>query len=86
MSIARVRIAPIEQWCPDSLQAGAVERGSKIVGLVVEIIPSSMVVEECRKWILTDESMKSLHERAQTPHEIRARSGHKICEHMLEMD
>ena len=84
--IARVRIAPVERWCASALLAGAPERGARLVGMEVEIFAASMRLEECRKWLLTDEAVWAMHDKAGTPPHVRARSGHKICEHMLEMD
>lgn len=89
--ISRVRIAPIEQWCQEKLTN--LERnpaGAKFVGVEVEILTDSMVVdvEHGKKWLLTAESVQRLHDIARTPMEVRMSlsAGALICEHMLEMD
>lgn len=78
--IARVRIAHVDRWCPES------EPGHKEVGLWVEIIIESMGTSRyCsgRKWLLTEESKRRLYQRTGMPLPSGPVS---LCEHMLEMD
>jgi len=91
--IARVRIAPVEQWCSTYLELLACEPSyRKLVGKEVEIETSTVYraenhKEQCRKWAITLESAKQLRltcgfgDIADLPVTQEA-----LCEHMLEMD
>ena len=89
--IARVRIAPVEQWChwyAKDLPKHPVIAG--IAGLAVEIETTSMRSANCdpeaRMWDATMESWKKLYGiTGESPSNLRdGKLG--ICEHMLEMD
>ena len=87
--IARVRIAPVERWCP-AILADCVKYGfipSKYSGMEIAIIPDSMKVGgyigcDGRAWLIPPE----------IGNEIRGKDGkwtreyRWACEHMLEMD
>jgi hypothetical protein len=84
---AKVRIAPVERWCEHARRGEELDVCRKLVGLVVEILPSSMGVDErcpgARVWLITDESRDRLFaavDRIVIPVPWR------LCEHMLEMD
>lgn len=92
MSIAIVRIAPVERWCTyvrscthhwTEKQVGAE------VGMLVEIDTASMKVRSeqslCagKEWLLTLKSVKALLERIGSSNPVERMW---ICEHMLEMD
>ena len=89
MAIARVKIAPIEQWCdwykkPATKNARTKKIASSFVGLTIGIDTESMrdaaCVPKARMWNVTTDSIKKLSLLANRI------SGFAICEHMLEMD
>jgi len=89
--IAKVRIAPIEQWCKRLREnASEVPELLNFVGMEVEINPASMKVEstshdlDCRWWKLSDKSKAEMCGRA--PKLGERSTNYYICEHMLEMD
>jgi hypothetical protein len=89
--IARVRIAPIEQWCSEVMKTAdepEVYGTQSEVGMYVEILTESMRPSrdaDCggNEWALTDKSLDELVARTGAEMPIRPCF---ICEHMLEMD
>jgi hypothetical protein len=84
--IARVRIAPIERWCPSGL---SLERGlAKHGPIVVDIITESMTDGyRCngRMWEITPDSANKIRAlNGKPPDQPGVRRG--LCEHMLELD
>jgi hypothetical protein len=87
MSVARVRIAPVERWCHEG--QNYVARNPQvglIAGQEVEIDTASMSFGFCdgiksRDWRLSDESDAKLDAIVGDHHH-----GARLCEHMLEMD
>lgn len=94
--MAKVRIAPTEKWCPvyaDILR----EHPSmgRLVGLEVEIIPSSMETRTTKSegdhdmplpfslWEAEQESINAMNSAIGAPY---SDGGPKLCEHILEMD
>ena len=85
--IAKVRIAPVERWCPASLRnlSSKLPR-NEIAGFIVYIEPASMLQsEDCdgKSWLVVTEAAISAREQfgIDAP-PIR----YRVCEHMLEMD
>jgi hypothetical protein len=88
MSIARVRIAPVERWCEASL-----ERHSDRMHLAFKAVgaPISIQTETCeqshfcegRYWRCVPESLEELRDQIGS---TTVHMGIRICEHMLEMD
>ena len=87
--IAKVRIAPVEQWCKRALlELEQFPASATIIGKVVEIIPSSMRVDVeeipdlpgTRFWLVSKETRDAL------VAEVGESRGRWVCEHMLEMD
>lgn len=90
MAIAKVRIAPMEQWCYwYYVPKGKEHIAARIVGQPVFINTATMRPANCdakaRMWDATDESWDRLHliSGAKISDDDPARG---ICEHMLEMD
>jgi len=86
MAIAKVRIAPKEQWCDisDRLNFGC---GNE-QGVEIEIRTETMHVSpNCggKRWIVSPESRAKLFEAIGRPDHAPTREM-TICEHMLEMD
>jgi hypothetical protein len=87
--IARVRIAPVERWCKEVMDATIEEPETygtpSEVGMEVEIFPDRMRPTSCggREWQLSDASVDALVARTGAAQPIRPCF---ICEHMLEMD
>ena len=82
--IAKVRIAPVERWCQTpNRQYFGLESYRCLVGMEVEIFPSSMIDHSCgtHGWLLTPDSYQKM--RQICPH---AASRGYACEHTLEMD
>jgi hypothetical protein len=89
--IARVRIAPVEQWCKSNGDSNDIENSRpemcpNIVGVEVEI-HTAPVVKSCfcdgRLWILTASSTAKLEQLLGKDWDGTQA---QICEHMLEMD
>jgi hypothetical protein len=89
--IARVRIAPIEQWCDMLRKASDGHPAQHLLpGREVEIDTQSMrsgafIPDTCegRKWKLSNESQDTIDI---TIHGHTMRTAAWFCEHMLEMD
>jgi hypothetical protein len=90
--IAKVRIAPVERWCPVNRQdLRDFPDGKKLVGMTVEILTESMKrigdfqrfgkSEGYATWRLSERSVAEL--RNIVP---QVKSDIRLCEHMLEMD
>ena len=83
--IAKVKIAPRENWCAHARESG--ERVAACVGMEAKIITNSMHRDEriCdgRRWDLTESSGRLLREMAGAEPSQRPQT---VCEHMLEMD
>lgn len=86
--IARVRIAPVEQWCKwhaGRLNDKNMPLAQGLVGKEIEIITESMRPAKCdhdaRMWDITESTHKWL-----TRMKVKPTSFGGICEHMLEMD
>lgn len=91
--IARVRIAPVEQW-ENCVSGGPMTAPSadKLSGLEVEILTETMTVRsDCHDaptkfWRLTEQSARAFDE-AQGYFDRDYESFYlQVCEHMLEMD
>jgi hypothetical protein len=86
--IARVRIAPVEQWC-DGLKTlcGNDDPMISLVGMPISIHTESLTVSRwCggKTWIIEEKSAKQLRAEGGRP---KADSYPRFaCEHMLEMD
>jgi hypothetical protein len=85
--IARVRIAPVQQWCKDT-DAARLREGSGEVGAEIEILTRSMVLDDCdgspaKHWRMTRRSYKKL---CKIIGSVPDAEEVWICEHMLEMD
>ena len=92
--IAKVRIAPMERWCPSYRKYLAQGTPHRLVGLEVEIETDGMelVTQDgmhgaavpFRVWPLTQKSIELLNREVSAigsaPEKIM------LCEHMLEMD
>ena len=85
--IVRVRIAPVERWCKEVMDATRNRKHTPSeVGMEVEIFPDRMrPTSSCggREWQLSDASVDALVARTGAAQPIRPCF---ICEHMLEMD
>ncbi len=92
--IARVRIAPVERWCPQNLKdLEDYPGGEKLVGLEVEILTESMkTYGDCiirnrpgngKIWKVTPKSRDAI---AQILYPTKVDDDLMLCEHMLEMD
>lgn len=87
--IAKVRIAPIEQWCAavrETEENPEIYGAPTEVGMFVEILTDTMrVANNCegREWALTDASLDALIEKTGA---IEPDRPCYICEHMLELD
>lgn len=87
--IAKVRIAPVEQWCESYRNA---KPFFPLAGLEIEIFPRSMTerlpawhTEPCKVWEITSESIRRMCEVIGA--EITWKDGQPgLCEHMLELD
>jgi hypothetical protein len=85
--IARVRIAPVERWCPYQLSTGCERSRAESVGMIMPIYTESM-----RPGTHCDGKAWKVHE--ETVDQIREQLGIVdwkpdetwVCEHMLEMD
>jgi hypothetical protein len=90
--IAKVRIAPVERWCPVNLEdLEKSPEGRKLVGMEVEILTETMMrIGDCQKFGVVDGSMtwrlskRSVEELRGIVPELDADV--RFCEHMLEMD
>jgi hypothetical protein len=86
--VAVVRIAPIEHWC-EGFRASADMH--KLVGMEIEIVPSSMKImgggryhsEPCRWWALTERAKTLIEDITGLPDPD---DGLFVCEHLFEMD
>jgi hypothetical protein len=92
--IARVRIAPVEQWCEELTDTlDLCPNLAKLVGEPVDLIAGKMGKTRCivggmegdfKRFYATFESAERLHNL------VGAHSGARgtgaLCEHMLEMD
>jgi hypothetical protein len=87
--IARIRIAPVEQWC-EAVKNGMQKQFLRVncqslVGSTIEIETTTMIISKrpgCggRLWRITDSSVKQHEEKiGYTPTQY-------ICEHVAEMD
>jgi hypothetical protein len=92
--IARVRIAPIEKWCPQNLKdLEDFPAGRKLVGMEVEILTETMqTFGDCivrneggtgKIWLLTAKSREAIR---QILYPTPVSDDLMLCEHMLEMD
>jgi len=93
MSIAKVKIAPVERWCK-AVRDGMVDYPeangqANEVGMAVAIKTETMRhgSPDCagREWELTEESLNALIQRTGADSECWTKPCF-ICEHMLEMD
>jgi hypothetical protein len=80
--IARVRIAPVEQWC-EGAKRNAVPAVKKRAGQFVSIDTKSMWMqtengERFRNWRLVGDDLTWI--------QLNADGATSLCEHMLEMD
>ena len=84
--IARVKIAPIEQWCSEPKEIAA-EMGAPEVGFEVEILINRTRKSPCgeREWELTKKSHVALLALIGLNYDD-GRHGTWICRHLLEMD
>jgi hypothetical protein len=84
---AKVKIAPIEQWCEMHREQAKLNPDMRrLVGLEITILPESMVQKEGgRSWTLTRESYLLMAAACGLGDPERFHTG-TICEHMLEMD
>jgi len=87
--IARVRIAPVEQWCAwykkaATVNAHTMKNAQSLVGSTVEIETNSMRNAQCKKdarmWDVMPGSFRKLHANWN-----RTGGRFAICEHMLEL-
>ena len=92
--IAKVRIAPVERWCPQNLKdLEDYPGGEKLVGLEVEIHTETMQqIGDCivrdkpgdgKVWLVTEKSRAAI---AQVIYPTKVDEDLMLCEHMLEMD
>jgi hypothetical protein len=86
--IAKVRIAPVERWCPMVLD-GLSEKEASVAGREVEIRTETMRSDvsfpgcDGKRWMLTQESQAQIDELIG----FTCYQGPAFwCEHMLEMD
>ena len=92
--IAKVRIAPMERWCPSYREYLAQGTPHRLVGLEVEIETTGMelvtqegmhgAVVPFRAWPLTQKSIELLNQEIGAIGS--APNGIMLCEHMLELD
>jgi hypothetical protein len=92
--IARVRIAPVDRWCPQNLRdLENYPSGIKLVGLEVEILTETMQkIGDCivlnepgdgRVWSLTPKSVDDI---AKILYPTPVDPKLMLCEHMLDLD
>lgn len=95
--IARVRIAPLEQWCSEfRVYAADNPRLLSLVGMEIDIDPRTMLVgptmdsadweqhSKARRWVVYAESSARMRHVAGLSMDTLNRLW--ICEHLLEMD
>lgn len=88
--IAKVRIAPVEQWCEGLRDnAKSLPELQQLCGMPIEIEPDSMKVEsrmheeDCRWWRISPKTKEDLIEKVPR---LADHPSRYVCEHMLEMD
>ena len=92
--IAKVRIAPLEQWCePGRQELARFPQAVHLPGLEIELQPESMQVmphtgmdEPTRAWIITRESWHRIGRVIGWTYDEDGIDLCRLCEHMLEMD